>query len=905
LATLIPYEIWMIIKIDTINASNLRVDPGESLDLERPNDFTVRVRQPIPGEGMRSSFKFGQPRKPAENQYPTDWEVRRFLIDDDSKYRAETVPATPGRNVRVWAVVYGVIGVLASVLILGQAIGPQPSRFLIYLACANLAAFGLRLTASQIVLPAGFLFLLLAIDDLNLPQVLFIALSITLPRQVRFANSPAGIRGLLYSIASVTIGLAAAHPTYRTVSQLTDNGPFPVAIIAGALVLMANFALAAMLLTKPKEPCLETYRTECQPLLPWFIATTYLAYLVQCAGVRTGLHPAFIALPLLFILDRGYRTWTAALAERKEEFEELNRNTLDTLALAIDARDQTTHMHLRRVQITALAVGRELKLSEPELEALNIAAMLHDIGKLGIPDHILLKPGSLTPQEWEKMKTHAVIGANMLARMHFPGLVSDIVKTHHEKWDGTGYPRGLSGPDIPIGARILSAVDCLDALASNRPYRTAHTLEEAMEIVRSEGGKSYDPTIIEILERKYLELDQLARGTAGNSAEISKTATETASEEDIANLATRLLAESKTAPKNDILDPIISARQETQLLQALASDLAHSAHLDEVVSVIFRCLSQKIRYDTLGLYVRNQDRLEPIYFLGGHQSLFTKKAFPITEGLSGWVAQHGRPVLNGNVSVECCYENDSLVLNNLQTALAVPFAGKGGTTGVITLYHLDRNAFSPDDLRILESASLQIGPAIEAAMKFQNAEESAATDHLTGVPNARAFEIHLAHELARAGRENTQVGVLVCDLDGFKQVNDRFGHLKGNEVLQCVAKGLRETCRSSDYLARMGGDEFVIVVSNFQGDYSAQLERLRAAAVKAGQTASGESCLSMSVGVAIFPMDGVDAESLIAEADRRMYQFKQQSKSSEDQDSAWGQPGSAAQFTGTKTTLSD
>ena len=139
---------------------------------------------------MKSSFIFGQPRKPAENQYPTDWEVRRFLIDDDSKYRAETVPTTPGRNVRVWAVVYGVIGVLASFLILAQAVEPQPGRFLIYLACANLAAFGLRLTASQIVLPAGFLFLLLGIDDLNLPEVLFIALSITLSRQVRFANSP-------------------------------------------------------------------------------------------------------------------------------------------------------------------------------------------------------------------------------------------------------------------------------------------------------------------------------------------------------------------------------------------------------------------------------------------------------------------------------------------------------------------------------------------------------------------------------------------------------------------------------------------------------------------------------------------------------------------------------------------
>ena len=536
-------------------------------------------------------------------------------------------------------------------------------------------------------------------------------------------------------------------------------------------------------------------------------------------------------------------------------------------------------MHLRRVQISAMAVGRELKLSEAELGALNISAMLHDIGKLGIPDHILLKPGSLTPQEWEKMKTHAVIGADMLTRMHFPELVSEIVKAHHEKWDGSGYPQGLKETDIPIGARILSAVDCLDALASDRPYRAALPLDEAMDMVRRQSGKSYDPMIVAILEQKYIELDRLARGIAGDSPLNSQTASPRATVEDVANSASRLPSESKATPDGDILKSIVSARQETQLLRALASDLAQCTHLDEVASVIHKCLDQKIDFDTLGLYVRRQEYLEPICFLGAHVSLFNRTAFPITEGLSGWVAQHARPIVNGNMSIECCYANDALAPKNLQTAQAVPFEGKGGTTGVITLYHVNRNAFSQDDLRILESASLQIGPAIEAALRFQDVKDSAATDHLTGVPNARALALHLTQELQRAGRDQSRVGVLVCDLDGFKQVNDRFGHLKGNEVLQCVAKGLRETCRSSDYVARMGGDEFVIVVPDFPEDYSPQLERLRGAAVAAGDIVSDEPCLSMSVGVAIFPVDGHDVETLLANADKRMYQLKRESKS--------------------------
>lgn len=808
-------------------------------------------------------------KKAVKNQYPKQWEVRRVVLEDDVPREVETRPIKETRNVRAWAVVYGVIGVLASVIILTQAGTGHPGRFLLYLACANLAAFGLRLTSSKSVLPAGFLFLMVGIEDLSLPELLFIAVSITLLREVRAVRRVSDIYGLLYAIASVTIGVAAAQPTYRTAAHLATNPIFPAPIIAGAFVLMANCGLSAMLLTKPKEPCLGTYDNEYRPLLPWFVATAYLAYLVQCAGVRTGYHPALIALPLLFTLDRGYRRWCDAIVERKEELAQLHRNTLETLALAIDARDQTTHMHLRRVQVYALAVGRELQLTEEELEALNVAALLHDIGKLGIPDHILLKPGSLTTPEWDKMKTHALIGADMLARMHFPELVTDIVKTHHEKWDGTGYPYGVSGTDIPIGARILSAVDCLDALASDRPYRAALPLDEAMAMVRSQEGKSYDPTIISILQRRYVELDQLARGTVGHPP----------AEDGITSLATRLHAGSKATAKNDILDPIISARQETQLLQALASELAHSARLDEVVPAIHKCLSQKIGYDTVGIYIRRDAEVEPIYFVGGHDSLFAKKAFPIAEGLSGWVAQHRSPILNGNVSVECCYANNSVVLNNLQTALAVPFEGKGGTAGVITLYHLDRNAFTQDDLRILEAASLQIGPAIEAALKFQDVEETAATDHLTGIPNARALALHLEQELKRASRENSRIGVLVCDLDGFKQVNDRFGHLTGDEVLRTVAKGLRDACRGYDYLARMGGDEFVIVLHGLQGDYSTQLERLRQVAVQAGLTICGEPCLSMSVGVAIYPVDGRDSESLIKEADRRMYRLKYESKS--------------------------
>jgi diguanylate cyclase (GGDEF)-like protein len=300
-----------------------------------------------------------------------------------------------------------------------------------------------------------------------------------------------------------------------------------------------------------------------------------------------------------------------------------------------------------------------------------------------------------------------------------------------------------------------------------------------------------------------------------------------------------------------------------------------------VIASVDRCLGHLVRYDTLAIYLSRGRNLEPVAIVGANAKLFSKEAFPIANSLSGWAIQNRTPVVNGDVARECYYANDSSILLNLQAALIVPFEGRGGVTGAITVYHGDRNAFSQDDLRIVQAASSTVGRAVQSAVLYQHAEESAVTDHLTGIANARSLALHLERELSRARREDSTIGVLVCDLDGFKQVNDRFGHLKGNEVLQLVAKGLTETCRSSDYLARMGGDEFVIVVPGLKEDQCASyLDRLQTVAREAGWAACGSQCLSISVGLAMYPLDGRDSETLLAEADKRMYRAKQTSKES-------------------------
>ncbi|MBV9771643.1 MAG: GGDEF domain-containing protein, partial [Bryobacterales bacterium] len=249
------------------------------------------------------------------------------------------------------------------------------------------------------------------------------------------------------------------------------------------------------------------------------------------------------------------------------------------------------------------------------------------------------------------------------------------------------------------------------------------------------------------------------------------------------------------------------------------------------------------------------------------------------QGLSGWVAENRTPIVNGNPSVEPGYLNDETKFTTMRSALAVPLAGLNGTVSVLTLYRTERDAFSNDHLRILLAIVPKLALSIENALRFQQAESSASTDYMTGLPNARSLFLHLDAELARCRRLDAPLAVLVCDMNGFKQVNDKYGHLEGNRVLHLVAKKLKECCREYDYVARMGGDEFVLVLPGLGADRMAgQIQRLKAITSEAGREIFAEHALSLSIGHSMFPEDGSDADRLLSEADRRMYAAKQKEK---------------------------
>jgi diguanylate cyclase (GGDEF)-like protein/putative nucleotidyltransferase with HDIG domain len=760
----------------------------------------------------------------------------------------------------------------------------NPLKFLCYLVIA-LAASRLKVNLPGITgtMSVNFLFILLGVLELSLSEAMAIGCAAAVV-QCLDREQPAPIQ-VFFNVTSTALAIAITFAAYRYASAHTAiNNPSTLLFLAACVYFVANTLPVALVIALTERTSLRKIWANC-----YFWSFPYYLVGAGVAGMMSWLHgftdwqTSLLTLPVAYLIYRSYRLYLGKLEDEKrhvEEMADLHMRTIEALALAIEAKDQTTHDHLQRVRVYAVEVAKELKVDREGMEALQAAALLHDIGKLAIPEHIISKPGRLTPEEFEKMKIHPLVGAEILERVRFPYPVVPIVRAHHEKFDGTGYPLGLKGTQIPIGARILAAVDFLDALASDRQYRRALPLNEAMARLVDESGKSFDPQVVRVLERKYVELEHLVHQRTDNLGK-QKLSTDVKEQDSSVEPTIKPAAGFETqgkrqGPERSFLGSIAAARQEAQTLFELSQDLGASLSLGETLSVFAVKLRRAMPYDAIAIYVRHGDELVPEYVNGDNFRLFASLRIPMGQGLSGWVAQNLKPILNGNPSVEPGYLNDASKYSTLNSALAVPLEGLKGVVGVVALYHAEKDFFTSDHLRILLAVSSKMALAIENAMKYEQAESSAVTDFLTGLPNARSLFLQLDRELARCKRDNKTLTVMVADLDGFKQINDRFGHLEGNRVLRLFAHSLKETSREYDYVARMGGDEFVVIAPGLTPEAAARkAEQMRELAQQAGQDVCNEAILSLSVGKSVYPEDGMDAEKMLSEADKRMYLQKQ------------------------------
>ena len=783
------------------------------------------------------------------------------------------------------------ITVSLGMVVLGSALWHWQSadlaRFMCYLVVAVLASsLKVQLPGIDGTMSVNFLFILLGVMELSLPETLLIGCTATLVQSVWHARNRLDPIKVLFNVFGMMANASAlCYVSYHLLDTRVGNNK-PILLMVAALVFfLANTLPISVVIALTEGKASRKVWKECYFWsFPYYLVGAAAVGLVGIINQRAGWQTSLLVLPVIYWVYRSYRLYLGRLEAEKERVEvekrhveqiaSLNMRTIEALALAIEAKDHTTHTHLQRVRTYAVEIAKEIGLSSDEIEALRAAALLHDIGKLAVPEHIINKPGRLTPEEFEKTKVHPLVGAEILDRVAFPYPVAPIVRSHHERWDGSGYPAGLSGEEIPIGARILAVVDCLDALASDRQYRQAMPLDQAMETVKERSGTWFDPQIVAVLERRFVELEQTAQKyedgfvPCGFSKDLRV-------ERGLAPATG--FEKSADSPQNesDFLTSIASARQEAQAMFELSQDLGNSLSLSETLSVLSMRLRKLIPYDSIAVFVNRNGWLLPELVSGENFRALSSLKIRVGEGLCGWVAENCKPIINGNPQVEAGYVTDPKTAS-LSSALAVPLQGLNGVVGVLAMYHASPDAFTPDHLRILLAVASKVALSVENALKYQQAESSATTDFLTGLPNARSLFVHLAQEVARSRRMKTSLAVMVCDIDGLKKINDSFGHLEGDKLLREFSLRLKEACRGYDYVARMGGDEFVVTAPGLTVEAAEEKAvRLNQAAIEAGRQTCGRDVITLSVGTAFCPEDGYDVEALLAEADRRMYSVKQ------------------------------
>lgn len=769
-------------------------------------------------------------------------------------------------------------------------------KFGCYLLIAVLAAtMKVRLPGIEGTMSVHFLFVLLGILELTLPETLIIGCTAALVQSVwRLSAPPRPIRVIFNVLGMTAPAIWCSYSAYQLLAGPLHHSMPLLLVVAACAYFLTNTVPVSVVIALTEEKSLRKIWTETYFWsFPYYLVGAALVGLISFSNHYIGWQSSLLILPVMYWIYRSYHLYLGRLEDEKkrveieklqveaekrhvEQVSALHLRTIEALALAIDAKDHTTHSHLHRVRTYALEIAKEMGLGDQDSDALRAAALLHDVGKLAVPDHIISKPGRLTPEEFEKMKIHPIVGAEILEKVAFPYPVAPIVRSHHEKWDGSGYPDGLRGEKIPIGARILAAVDCLDAMASDRQYRKALPLEEAMNKVAEQAGISFDPRVVEILQRRYVELESLALSSLASDEEPRASAGFRVERGEKPAAGFEHSAHRRLSNETDFLSSIASARQEAHTLFELSQDLGNSLSLDETLSLVSVRLRKLIPYDSIVVFVRKANILSPEFVSGDNFRLLSSLEITVGEGLCGWVAQNSKPIVNGNPAVEPGYATDPRKVTELRSALAVPLLGVSGLVGVLALYQAEADAFTNDHLRVLQVITSKVALSIENALKYRQVQSSATSDYLTGLPNARALFVHLDQEIARCRRENSSVIVMVCDMDGFKQINDRYGHLEGDKTLKLFANMLREVCREYDYVARMGGDEFVIVAPNMTfGAVKEKAVLLSSLAQQAGRQVCGKDLLSLSVGAAFYPQDGSDVEQLLAEADRKMYSAKQ------------------------------
>lgn len=537
------------------------------------------------------------------------------------------------------------------------------------------------------------------------------------------------------------------------------------------------------------------------------------------------------------------------------------------LAATVDIRDSYTMHHSEHVSMVAGRIAAEMGLSEDESDVIELAGLVHDIGKVGIPDSILQKPGPLGPAERSVMTNHSMLGASILERAGMLTDLAPLVLHHHEWHNGSGYPDKLDGLTIPIGASILAVADAFDTMVSDRPYRSAMSLEEAREELTRCSGAQFHPEVVRalcaILDRAAGEGEFWLKTLTGDNAVDGG--------RGVGYGEPRTLVE-----QSGDVEPAISSK-ELEVLFRITQEMRKLLDLTELLDHVCRIIGEEMGYSDCMIFLLD-DTGEYLEARAG-AGVATRELgikIPRGQGICWWVMTNGIPQNVPDLSSD---ERNYGGPPGVESVLQVPLEVRGRRLGVLEVQHQVKDGFRAGDMRMLMAVAGHIASAIEVAQLHDEVKRSADSDALTGLYNRRVFFSSLEACVKHAANGGAgPLSVIIFDIDDLKAVNDRFGHQTGDEIICHVGRRLREGFRTCDVVARYGGDEFVVILPGASHESGTR----RAEAVVSSwsadlvTTAAGTEIKvpSASFGVSSYPEDGEEAGSLISVADDRLREAK-------------------------------
>ena len=648
------------------------------------------------------------------------------------------------------------------------------------------------------------------------------------------------VHRIIFSIASLVVTVAVSAPV---LFWFRDATHMPVAALVRGAALVApvyffvnTVLVAGAISLSTKQRITAIWQQNFLWSAPSYFAGAALALLADAAWTRGWFGWLALLVVPLYLVFRSYDTVVTRLRKEQEDTRramEVQLATIEALALAIDAKAGCTPEHVRSIQYYAATLAEAVGMSDVDVQAVRTAALLHDVGNMAVPEHILSKPSSLTAEEFERVKIHPRVGAEILRNVPFAGPVNDLVLCHHERWDGLGYPSGLSGDNIPLGARILAVADCFSTLQSDRPYRPKRSQREALAVVREHAGTAYDPLLVELLVSRV-------EGVA-------------------APLGDALHASDGESGLQDIA----GAHREAHTLYEIAQSLGSSLGVAEAMALIQEKVNRLVPFVTCALFLGDDEHGYACRYAHGPGTEALFKSAPKT-----WAELAKQ--------IPVCADGRAGHGEDLASVLACPLRFNGRLIGGLVVYHMVDGCFTDEHRRVLGRVSDQAAAVVYNSTRFEQTQHESHTDPLTGLPNRRSLDRQVEAGLAHATRAKSVFSVVVLDLDRLKEINDTYGHEAGDRAIRTVGTVLRSTIRQADICARFAGDEFVVILWDYLPEHESRVRDLQhAISAHAFEPRPGvHMALSISAGPARFPEDGRTFEELLAVADERMYHDK-------------------------------